>query len=419
MINLGGKTVYHLGDTALFTDLALAGERDADRRRARVHRRPLHDGPPRRRRGRELVGAPDGDPRATTTRSRRSRPTRRRSRPTWSADRRQDDVAVLEPGGDVQADLGSPHRAPSANPTGRSFQSCAIEGRAEGGEQDAPVVPWWTRCPQIQTRRRGRSWPSSRLPVAMAGRWRAPHDHWSAFAAIRHDSGAVLRWRSCRGLAGCGGDDAQPLVAAARRAEPTDDRRLPPRRAAARPRPQHGARPEHRRPAPTTSPEDEPGGAGRRGAARRSPRFTGRGRAVTPRVVAVPAFIAIRVSCARPTGVRLRRRRRSGGASSRSVPRGSTACGRARRSWDLPKGRQRVRDRRPPRSRARRRSSPGPRRAPVERGYLTGRPASSRRFRARHVHRSRAHAAHRARRTSRPPATRRCRRPPTAARSTC
>ena len=28
VINLGGKTVYHLGDTALFTDLRLVGERD-------------------------------------------------------------------------------------------------------------------------------------------------------------------------------------------------------------------------------------------------------------------------------------------------------------------------------------------------------------------------------------------------------
>jgi L-ascorbate metabolism protein UlaG (beta-lactamase superfamily) len=28
VVNLGGKTVYHLGDTALFSDLALVGERD-------------------------------------------------------------------------------------------------------------------------------------------------------------------------------------------------------------------------------------------------------------------------------------------------------------------------------------------------------------------------------------------------------
>jgi L-ascorbate metabolism protein UlaG (beta-lactamase superfamily) len=28
VINLGGKTVYHVGDTALFADIRLAGERD-------------------------------------------------------------------------------------------------------------------------------------------------------------------------------------------------------------------------------------------------------------------------------------------------------------------------------------------------------------------------------------------------------
>ena len=28
VVNLGGKTVYHLGDTALFSDLRLVGERD-------------------------------------------------------------------------------------------------------------------------------------------------------------------------------------------------------------------------------------------------------------------------------------------------------------------------------------------------------------------------------------------------------
>ena len=29
VVNLGGKTVYHLGDTALFSDLRLVGERDS------------------------------------------------------------------------------------------------------------------------------------------------------------------------------------------------------------------------------------------------------------------------------------------------------------------------------------------------------------------------------------------------------
>ena len=62
VINLGGKTVYHLGDTGLFSDLALPGKRDADRRRAHVHRRPLHDGPPRRRRGGGARRRRDRDP---------------------------------------------------------------------------------------------------------------------------------------------------------------------------------------------------------------------------------------------------------------------------------------------------------------------------------------------------------------------
>ena len=48
VVGIGGKVVYHLGDTALFSDLRLVGERDTGRRGADVHRRPLHDGPPRR-----------------------------------------------------------------------------------------------------------------------------------------------------------------------------------------------------------------------------------------------------------------------------------------------------------------------------------------------------------------------------------
>ena len=82
VINLGGKTVYHLGDTALFSDLALPGKRDPIDVALVVHRRPLHDGPPRRGdRGRTWSGRSRSS-RATTTRSRRSRPTRRRSSPT-------------------------------------------------------------------------------------------------------------------------------------------------------------------------------------------------------------------------------------------------------------------------------------------------------------------------------------------------
>ena len=61
------------------------------------HRRPLHDGPLRRRRRRRARSAPTRSSPATTTRSRRSRPTRRRSRPTWSTPATPQ-VVVLAPG---------------------------------------------------------------------------------------------------------------------------------------------------------------------------------------------------------------------------------------------------------------------------------------------------------------------------------
>ena len=58
VIKIGGKTVYHLGDTCLFGDLKLIARAHPRRRRADPDRRPLHDGPPRRRRTRcELIGA--------------------------------------------------------------------------------------------------------------------------------------------------------------------------------------------------------------------------------------------------------------------------------------------------------------------------------------------------------------------------
>ena len=49
VINIGGKTVYHLGDTAC--SATCADRRAHARRRGadRADRRPLHDGPPRRR----------------------------------------------------------------------------------------------------------------------------------------------------------------------------------------------------------------------------------------------------------------------------------------------------------------------------------------------------------------------------------
>jgi hypothetical protein len=48
-------------------------------------------------------------------------------------------------------------------------------------------------------------------------------------------------------------------------------------------------------PAPRTSPEDEPGGAGDEEPARTLALFTGEGGRITPRVVRVPAYISIRV----------------------------------------------------------------------------------------------------------------------------
>ena len=59
LVSSAARPIYHLGDTALFSDLQLVGERAGrDRRRADVHRRPLHDGPPSTpSRRRELIGA--------------------------------------------------------------------------------------------------------------------------------------------------------------------------------------------------------------------------------------------------------------------------------------------------------------------------------------------------------------------------
>ena len=58
VIEIGGKRIYHLGDTALFSDLQLAGKRGKHRCGADVHRRPLHDGPLRRGRGGASSSAP-------------------------------------------------------------------------------------------------------------------------------------------------------------------------------------------------------------------------------------------------------------------------------------------------------------------------------------------------------------------------
>ena len=82
VIEFGDKRIYHLGDTALFSDLALPKRRGPPRRRAHVHRRALHDGPLRRRGRLPSWWAPTRSSRATTTPSRSWRPTPRRSSPT-------------------------------------------------------------------------------------------------------------------------------------------------------------------------------------------------------------------------------------------------------------------------------------------------------------------------------------------------
>ena len=76
LIMVGDTLVYHLGDTALFSDLqADRPARQPRQRGARADRRPLHDGPLRRRDRVRVDRRRRGDPRSTTTRSRRSRPT--------------------------------------------------------------------------------------------------------------------------------------------------------------------------------------------------------------------------------------------------------------------------------------------------------------------------------------------------------
>ena len=98
LIHIGDRLIYHLGDTCLFSDMQLIARRGdkvdlalvpigghytMDRFDAvtavRVHRRRSRSSP------------------ATTTRSRRSRPTRRRSSPT-SRTPASREVVVLEPG---------------------------------------------------------------------------------------------------------------------------------------------------------------------------------------------------------------------------------------------------------------------------------------------------------------------------------
>ena len=62
VINFQGTVVYHLGDTCAVLRSAAGRQAPADRRRADVHRRPLHDGPPRRGRRRGVRRRQDRHP---------------------------------------------------------------------------------------------------------------------------------------------------------------------------------------------------------------------------------------------------------------------------------------------------------------------------------------------------------------------
>jgi hypothetical protein len=91
-------------------------------------------------------------------------------------------------------------------------------------------------------------------------------------------------------LAGCGGDDEEPVATTtAPKPAPTatttapDTAPAPTETAATQPEP------------PQTSPEDQPGGAGDEEPARTLALFTGENGRITPAVVRVPAYISIRV----------------------------------------------------------------------------------------------------------------------------
>ena len=85
IVRFAGKTIYHLGDTALFSDLKLIAESEGGIDVALVcigghYTMDRHDAVACRRADRGEAGRSP----ATTTRSRRSRPTRRRSSPRSS-----------------------------------------------------------------------------------------------------------------------------------------------------------------------------------------------------------------------------------------------------------------------------------------------------------------------------------------------
>jgi hypothetical protein len=110
-------------------------------------------------------------------------------------------------------------------------------------------------------------------------------------------------------LAACGGDDEDQAATTPETAPATTEQETAtaeteteaPETETAEPQPPVT---ETEPPATTTSPEDQPGGAGDEEPVHSLAQFTGRGGAITPRLVRVPAFIAIRVEVRSADGER-------------------------------------------------------------------------------------------------------------------
>ena len=142
LIMVGEKLVYHLGDTCLFSDIELIAQaRQPRRRRARADRRPLHDGPLRRRRGvrvdRRRRGDPDPlrhvpadrDRRAGVQVRRRERDREQGRRARAGRDSADTRFEFRLPGEPLVARARLRRRyvcQPLANQSARSCQSCAI-----------------------------------------------------------------------------------------------------------------------------------------------------------------------------------------------------------------------------------------------------------------------------------------------------
>ena len=162
----GGKTIYHLGDTALFSDLRLVGERDElDAALVCIgghYTMDRHDAV----QACELIGARTVvpchygtfPPIETDDQAFKADVERR----TAGEGRRQATVVILDPDPRSAFDVRQSHRA-RWNQIGRSFQSWATSA-APSTVSASPVAPWCTRWPPIHSRRRTGSTPIRRLP---------------------------------------------------------------------------------------------------------------------------------------------------------------------------------------------------------------------------------------------------------------